>query len=59
MVTHDVRGAFRTADRIALLTGGKIVAIGPPEEFRESQVPEVKAFLERDFETESLTGTEK
>ena len=28
MVTHDVRGAFRTADRIALLTGGKIVAIG-------------------------------
>jgi phospholipid/cholesterol/gamma-HCH transport system ATP-binding protein len=58
-VTHDVRGAFRTADRIALLTGGKIVAIGSPEEFRESQVPQVKQFLERDFETESLTGTEK
>jgi phospholipid/cholesterol/gamma-HCH transport system ATP-binding protein len=58
-VTHDVRGAFRTADRIALLTGGKIVAIGSPEEFRESQVPQVKEFLERDFETESLTGTEK
>ena len=59
MVTHDVRGAFRTADRIALLTSGKIVAIGSPEEFRESQVPQVRAFLERDFETESLTGTEK
>ena len=58
-VTHDVRGAFRTADRIALLTSGKIVAIGSPEEFRESQVPQVKEFLERDFETESLTGTEK
>lgn len=58
-VTHDVRGAFRTADRIALLTHGQIVAIGSPEEFRESQVPEVKKFLERDFENESLTGTSK
>ena len=58
-VTHDVRGAFRTADRIALLTHGQIVAIGSPEEFRESQVPEVKEFLERDFENESLTGTGK
>lgn len=50
MVTHDVRGAFKTADRIALLTGGRIAAIGPPEEFRASQVPEVQEFLERDFE---------
>lgn len=52
MVTHDVRGSFRTADRIALLTGGKIVAIGPPDEFKESPVPEVRAFLERDFDLE-------
>lgn len=58
-VTHDVRGAFRTADRIALLTHGKIVAIGPPDEFRASEVPEVQAFLERDFETDPQTGTAK
>jgi phospholipid/cholesterol/gamma-HCH transport system ATP-binding protein len=58
-VTHDVRGAFRTADRIALLTHGKIVAIGAPDVFRASEVPEVKAFLERDFETESQNGTAK
>ena len=58
-VTHDVRGAFRTADRIALLTGGKIVAVDTPEAFRESRVPEVKAFLERDFETASTNGTGK
>lgn len=50
MVTHDVRGAFRTADRIALLTKGKIAAIGSPDEFRASKVPEVQEFLERDFE---------
>lgn len=54
MVTHDVRGAFRTADRIALLTSGKIVAIGTPEEFRESTVPEVRTFLERDFDNEPI-----
>lgn len=50
MVTHDVRGAFRTADRIALLTGGKIVVEGSPEEFRESPLPAVREFLVRDFE---------
>jgi len=55
-VTHDVRGAFRTADRIALLTGGRIVAIGTPEEFRESKAPEVQEFLERDFASASLPG---
>jgi len=49
MVTHDVKGAFRVADRIALLTGGKIVEQGTPEHFRNSAVPEVREFLERDF----------
>jgi phospholipid/cholesterol/gamma-HCH transport system ATP-binding protein len=49
MVTHDVRGAFRVADRLALLTGGKIVQQGTPEEFRASRNPKVKEFLERDF----------
>ena len=54
MVTHDVRGAFKTADRIALLTGGKVIAVGTPQEFRESTNPEVRAFLERDFDLEPI-----
>jgi phospholipid/cholesterol/gamma-HCH transport system ATP-binding protein len=49
MVTHDVRGAFRVADRLALLTGGKIVQQGTPKEFMASTVPAVREFLERDF----------
>jgi phospholipid/cholesterol/gamma-HCH transport system ATP-binding protein len=49
MVTHDVRGAFRTADRLALLTGGKIVQQGTQEEFLKSNNPKVQEFLERDF----------
>jgi phospholipid/cholesterol/gamma-HCH transport system ATP-binding protein len=49
MVTHDVRGAFRVADRLALLTGGRIVQQGTQEEFLASQNPKVQEFLERDF----------
>jgi phospholipid/cholesterol/gamma-HCH transport system ATP-binding protein len=50
MVTHDVRGAFRTADRIALLWQAKIRAMGTAEEILASQDPAVQQFLERDFE---------
>jgi phospholipid/cholesterol/gamma-HCH transport system ATP-binding protein len=49
MVTHDVRGAFRVADRLALLTGGQIVQQGTQEEFLASKDPKVQEFLERDF----------
>ena len=49
MVTHDVRGSFRVADRLALLTNGKIVQQGTPAEFLASKEPKVREFLERDF----------
>jgi phospholipid/cholesterol/gamma-HCH transport system ATP-binding protein len=49
MVTHDVRGAFKVANRLALLTGGQIVQQGTPEEFLASRNPKVQEFLERDF----------
>jgi len=51
MVTHDVRGAFRVSDRVALLSGGEIVLQGTPQEFLASTDPRIKAFLERDFES--------
>jgi phospholipid/cholesterol/gamma-HCH transport system ATP-binding protein len=49
MVTHDVRGAFRVADRLALLSGGRIVQQGTQEEFLSSDNPKVREFLKRDF----------
>jgi phospholipid/cholesterol/gamma-HCH transport system ATP-binding protein len=49
MVTHDVRGAFRVSDRVALLSDGQIVLEGTPKEFLASSDPRVRAFLERDF----------
>jgi phospholipid/cholesterol/gamma-HCH transport system ATP-binding protein len=56
MVTHDVRGAFRVADRLALLTGGKIVQHGTPQEFLASDNPQVKEFLERDFDNATFAA---
>lgn len=56
MVTHDVRGAFSVADRIALLSDGQIVMQGTSQEFRESTHPKVKEFLERDFDNPSFAA---
>jgi phospholipid/cholesterol/gamma-HCH transport system ATP-binding protein len=56
MVTHDVRGAFRVADRLALLSEGMIVMQGTPQEFLESKNPKVREFLERDFDNPSFAA---
>jgi phospholipid/cholesterol/gamma-HCH transport system ATP-binding protein len=56
MVTHDVRGAFRVADRLALLSDGKIVMQGTPQEFLASTNEKVREFLERDFDNPSFAA---
>ncbi len=50
VVTHDVRGSFRVADRIALLKDGTIRAMAPPSELRLSEDLAVRQFLERDLD---------
>ena len=44
VVTHDVRGAWKIADRIVFLAGGKIALDGPPSKFVVSTDPSVVAF---------------
>ena len=56
MVTHDVRGAFRVADRLALLSEGRIVMQGTPQEFLDSTNAKVREFLERDFDNPSFAA---
>lgn len=51
VVSHDVRGSFRVADRIALLHNGTIRTMGTPDEVRASTDVAVLEFFERDFET--------
>jgi phospholipid/cholesterol/gamma-HCH transport system ATP-binding protein len=50
VVSHDVRGSFKVADRIALLSKGKIRMEGTAEEFVNTKDEVVREFLERDFE---------
>jgi osmoprotectant transport system ATP-binding protein len=46
LVTHDLAEAFRLADRIAVMRGGRILQIGVPEELVERPADEyVKALL--------------
>lgn len=48
VVTHDVEGALRLCDRLALLEGGAVRFLGTPAEFRSSDNPLVRAFVDRD-----------
>jgi phospholipid/cholesterol/gamma-HCH transport system ATP-binding protein len=50
VVSHDVRGSFKIADRIALLHNGRIHAVGTAEEFMAAKDSVVQEFLERDIE---------
>ncbi|MBP7147417.1 MAG: ATP-binding cassette domain-containing protein [Acidobacteria bacterium] len=44
-ITHHVDSALRIADRVAMLRGGRIIAVAPPDEFRELPDPYVRKFL--------------
>jgi phospholipid/cholesterol/gamma-HCH transport system ATP-binding protein len=45
IVTHDIRSAFRIANRVALLSGGRLVFVGGPEEMIGSEDGYVREFL--------------
>lgn len=45
-VTHDIQEAFTLATRIGLMHEGRLVFLGTPAEFLESQEPEARAFLQ-------------
>lgn len=46
LITHDIRSAFRVADRVALLHEGRLHGEGTPEEVRDSDDPLLRAFLD-------------
>ena len=45
-ITHDMKVAFKIADRVAMLFNGAIIEEGTPEEFQGSQNPMVQQFIE-------------
>jgi len=44
-VTHDMISAYKIADKIAMLYDGRIVAVGTPEEIKNTRDPVVKQFI--------------
>jgi phospholipid/cholesterol/gamma-HCH transport system ATP-binding protein len=49
VISHDIVGTFRVADRIAMLYNGARVMDGTPDEFRDSDDPVVQRFLARNL----------
>ena len=47
-VTHDMKSAYRIADRVAMLYDKKIIAIGTPDEIKNSDNPVVRQFISGD-----------
>jgi phospholipid/cholesterol/gamma-HCH transport system ATP-binding protein len=45
-ITHDMRSAYKIADRIAMLYQGKIIEVGTPEEIKNSPNPIVQQFIQ-------------
>ena len=45
-ITHDMKVAFKIADKLAMIHDGRIIEQGTPEEFQRSTNPCVRQFLE-------------
>jgi phospholipid/cholesterol/gamma-HCH transport system ATP-binding protein len=45
VVTHDMRSAYKVADRIAMLYNGAIVEVGTPDAIRNTGNPLVRQFI--------------
>jgi phospholipid/cholesterol/gamma-HCH transport system ATP-binding protein len=45
-ITHDMKVAFKIADRVAMLHHGQIIEQGTPAEFQRSKNPMVQQFIE-------------
>ncbi len=45
VVTHEMKSAFRIADRIVMLNKGKVVMVGTPSEIQNSDHPYVSQFI--------------
>jgi phospholipid/cholesterol/gamma-HCH transport system ATP-binding protein len=46
VVSHTISSIFRISDRIAMLYGGRFLAVGTPDEIRQNNDPVVRQFIE-------------
>jgi phospholipid/cholesterol/gamma-HCH transport system ATP-binding protein len=50
IISHDISGAFKTGDTVAMLYKGKIIESGTPEEFKNSSNSIVRQFISGSME---------
>jgi phospholipid/cholesterol/gamma-HCH transport system ATP-binding protein len=50
VISHDIVGTFRIADRIGMLYKGRLIAFGTPDQVRHSQDPVLRRFLGRNLQ---------
>lgn len=55
-ITHDLKVAFAVAERVALLSRGRILVDLPPREFEASADPRVRAFVTGDGSEDPESG---
>jgi phospholipid/cholesterol/gamma-HCH transport system ATP-binding protein len=44
-ITHDMKSAYKIADKIAMLYNGLIIDVGTPDEIRDSSDPVIRQFV--------------
>lgn len=57
VVTHDLASAYKVADRIAMLSDGRIIADGTPDEVRHTDNPAMRQFIEGRAEGPVVIGS--
>jgi phospholipid/cholesterol/gamma-HCH transport system ATP-binding protein len=57
VVTHDIHSAYKVADIIAMLHGGRIIAQGTPDEVRMSDNKVLRQFMEGSADGPISTGS--
>ncbi|MBI1869852.1 MAG: ABC transporter ATP-binding protein [Chlamydiae bacterium] len=50
VVTHEIQSAFRIADQMVMMHGGKVIAEGSPDQIRSSSNPIVQQFIKGEAE---------
>ena len=46
VITHELRSVFRIADHVVFMKEGRVYWEGGPDEFRDSEDPELRNFVE-------------
>ena len=57
VVSHDMQGVYRVADRVAMLYDGRVIVVGSPDEIRGSSDPIVSQFISGALEGPLSAGT--